>query len=665
MRILTAVFLGLFAFTSFSQSIVGGEYFYDTDPGVGSGSFFSVSANSTISEVVSASTTGLPSGFHSLFIRLKDASGRWSHYEKRSFYIFSAPVPSPDIISGEWFVDTDPGVGNGTAYAFTPGIISSATISVPTTGLAQGTHIFYSRVKDNSGRWSHYEQSYFYIFDNTSSSSSIAAGEWFIDTDPGVGNGTAFTPTAGVNSSTAFSIPTAGVSSGFHTLYIRVKDNLGKWSHYEQAYFYILDNTSTPSTSFVRGEYFFNNDPGLGNGTNFSVPNQSSITGLPISIPSTGLPDGDHTVSVRLLDNMGKWSHYETKKFYICGNLIGMPSYSGNTTFCQGQQISINGIPVNDISTAYWTGPNNFYLQSTVLVRNNAAPSMSGEYRFYVVSQGGYNCDTNFVSVHVTVNPTYNNYQQKTLCYGDTLKVGNYNYTTTGFYTTTLQTILGCDSIISTSLNILPLNKRTQTIQLCAGDSYTIGSHTYTSNGTYYDTLISYKGCDSIIVTNLSIGDPILNTQVTLVDTILTSLATGVTYQWLDCNNNLAPISGSTSSMFVAQSGKYAVKVTSIACPSSFAISDCIEINYLGLNKAEHLKVVNLYPNPNNGYFYIEAIEFDGVSYEITDLQGRLLQSSILMEAKTKLDIHMFASGTYLVHVTKGSVSNVYKVTKE
>jgi hypothetical protein len=369
---------------------------------------------------------------------------------------------------------------------------------------------------------------------------------------------------------------------------------------------------------------------------------------------------------VRFLDDTGKWSHLETRSIYICGDLIGMPSYSGNTTFCQGQQININGIPVNNISTAYWTGPNNFYLQSTVLVRNNASPSMSGTYRFNVVSQGGYHCDTNYVSVNVTVNPSYNNYQQKTICYGDTLHVGNQKYTTTGFFTTTLQTTLGCDSVISTSLNVIPQNKRTQTIQLCTGQTYTIGNHTYTTNGTYYDTLVSFKGCDSIVITNLSIGNPILNTQVTYLDSTLISSASGVTYQWLDCNNNLAPIPGETSSSFyVTQNGKYAVQLTSISCPGVTAISDCIEVNYLGLSSSTIFDLVKLYPNPNNGYFYIETEEYNAITYEITDLQGRLLQTSLLTAEKTTLDIHSFAAGTYLVRLIKGEINNVYKVTKE
>jgi uncharacterized repeat protein (TIGR03803 family) len=44
----------------------------------------------------------------------------------------------------------------------------------------------------------------------------------------------------------------------------------------------------------------------------------------------------------------------------------------------------------------------------------------------------------------------------------------------------------------------------TQSPSICPGQSYTVGTHTYTAPGTYKDTLISYHGCDSIITTVLN-----------------------------------------------------------------------------------------------------------------------------------------------------------------
>ncbi len=45
-----------------------------------------------------------------------------------------------------------------------------------------------------------------------------------------------------------------------------------------------------------------------------------------------------------------------------------------------------------------------------------------------------------------------------------------------------------------------------QTVTICSGQSVTVGSNTYTSSGIYSDTLLSQLGCDSIVTTNLTVN---------------------------------------------------------------------------------------------------------------------------------------------------------------
>jgi uncharacterized repeat protein (TIGR03803 family) len=96
--------------------------------------------------------------------------------------------------------------------------------------------------------------------------------------------------------------------------------------------------------------------------------------------------------------------------------------------------------------------------------------------------------------------------QSPTICPGDTLVVGIHTYSATGTYTDTLtQRISGCDSIVTTNLNVLLTNKTNQSFTKCAGYNLVVGTHTYTNTGIFKDTLISHKGCDSIVTTNLTI----------------------------------------------------------------------------------------------------------------------------------------------------------------
>jgi len=105
----------------------------------------------------------------------------------------------------------------------------------------------------------------------------------------------------------------------------------------------------------------------------------------------------------------------------------------------------------------------------------------------------------------VNSNITFTNNQ--TICIGETYTINGNIYDTTGTYVDSLQTIAGCDSIITTNLTILSISAgssiNNQTI--CIGDSIMLGTSTYFMTGTYYDTLISSNSCDSIVTTNLMV----------------------------------------------------------------------------------------------------------------------------------------------------------------
>lgn len=669
------IFLLFTPFLLKAQTIVEGEYFLNTDPGIGNGTAFTFTPKDSISEVISIPTSNFNTGFHTLYFRIKDELNRWSHYESSSFYVLenTSAIPSSfSIVSGEYFLDNDPGVGNGTPFSLTPNDTISETIFIPTSNLPSGFHTLYIRLKDELNRWSQYESTSFYVLkaeNNAANNPLIVSGEYFIDTDPGVGNATTFSVNASDSISEIIAIPTTNFTAGFHSLHIRLKDELNRWSHYEKSTFYILkEPANANSTTFLRGEYFIDTDPGVGNGIAFVVPAQQDLTNFPISIDISAYADEEHTLHIRLMDSEGKWSHYESRDFYICGDLIDQPSLVlSNTTFCQGTQLSVTGIPVNDISSAFWTGPNDFFLESVVLVRNNALPSMSGTYTFHVVSEGGYHCDTNTVSINLTVHPSHSTYQQVDICYGDTLFVGNTAITEAGFHTTFLTSQNGCDSIISTSLNILPKNIHTQVIQRCIDETYTINGNTYTSSGTYYDTLVSVKGCDSIVVTNLFIGEPIIDTYISFSDSTLTAAANDVLYQWINCDADFSPIPGATNKeLHLTSSGNYAVQLTSTICPYISVTTDCFEANNLHTPSLLWTNFIKIYPNPNQGFFTLELQDYENVVVNVKDIQGRLiLTKDKLLSAISTIDISAYAAGTYLLEVVKNGEGNVFKIVRE
>ena len=79
------------------------------------------------------------------------------------------------------------------------------------------------------------------------------------------------------------------------------------------------------------------------------------------------------------------------------------------------------------------------------------------------------------------------------------------SFTQTGVYTTILSSVNGCDSTIITDLTVFPSLSISNFQSICEGDTYSIGNSSYTMPGSYIDILISLNGCDSVVNTNLTV----------------------------------------------------------------------------------------------------------------------------------------------------------------
>jgi Secretion system C-terminal sorting domain len=300
--------------TNNAGNIAAAEFFIDTDPGVGNGTAIAVPSGSTSNFVATVPTTSLAGGFHFVAIRTKDTDGIWSLFETRGFYISSTTVNAGNIIAAEFFVDTDPGVGNGTAIAVPSGSSSTFVTTVPTTSLTNGFHFIAIRTKDATGNWGLFENRGFYISSATANVGNITAAEFFIDTDPGVGNGTSIVVSPGSSSAFVATVPTTSLASGFHFIAIRTKDADGNWGLFENRGFYISTAT-TNMADITAGEYFFDTDPGIGNGAafNFTTPGQTVTQAMSLNVP-VGLSQGNHLLILRVKDANGFWSLFDTAR---------------------------------------------------------------------------------------------------------------------------------------------------------------------------------------------------------------------------------------------------------------------------------------------------------------------------------------------------------------
>jgi len=191
----------------------------------------------------------------------------------------------------------------------------------------------------------------------------------------------------------------------------------------------------------------------------------------------------------------------------------------------------------------------------------------------------------------------------------------------------------------------------TETLVACNEFTW-INDITYTeSNNTATVTLTNAAGCDSLVTLNLTIVN--VDASVQQNDITLTANATDAEYQWVDCNNNNAPIEGADDQTFEAtQNGSYAVQVTQNGCTE---LSDCFEITTvsvleLGLNQKPSFK---LYPNPVQ---HVLSVDFDKVTeIEIYNVTGKLVNRFVGLQ-QYRIDVSAYPAGLYVVRTPELSL---------
>jgi hypothetical protein len=305
-----------------AQNITGLEYYFNSDPGFGAGAQVSTGSPTQVLNQFNfdIDITPLSEGFHHLFIRVKDDQEQWSHSWSRMLYkdLFTPP-PGASVTNAEYYFNSDSGYGNGTALSFSPtGELVSGNYAIDISALPEGFHMLYIRVKDDKGHWSHTHHRMLYkdVY-NPPAAVEVTHMEYYFNSDPGFGHATSlsFAPSGELVSGN-YAVDVSNLPEGFHMLYIRAKDDQGKWSHTHHRMLFKDIYTPPPAVEVVKMEYFFNTDPGYGLGTALPfTPAGENVSGN-FAIDVSSLPFGFHNLYVRVKDDQGKWSHTHHRLFF-------------------------------------------------------------------------------------------------------------------------------------------------------------------------------------------------------------------------------------------------------------------------------------------------------------------------------------------------------------
>lgn len=252
----------------------------------------------------------------------------------------------------------------------------------------------------------------------------------------------------------------------------------------------------------------------------------------------------------------------------------------------------------------------------------------------------------------LTINLSFDNQVTSSIslssCGPYTVPSGDETYTSSGNYEDTVQSVDGCDSIINIDLSVNQDKQRNISIQGC--NSYTVpsGDETYTTEGTYRDTIPTVAGCDSVLIIDLTLGS--LDTSVSVSGKTLIANSQSASYQWLICDSTgLKPIDGSSSKRFQPfKSASYAVALEQGDCKDTSA---CYEVNNVGLEDKGKAKGLKVYPNPATDELNIQTpTNTDRLSL-ITLTGQRVKDRQVGKQGTTSMDLSGLSDGVYLLKI--------------
>ncbi len=137
----------------------------------------------------------------------------------------------------------------------------------------------------------------------------------------------------------------------------------------------------------------------------------------------------------------------------------------------------------------------------------------AGTYSDTLTSAGG--CDS-VVTLFLTVNPVYNIALVEEICQGESVAFAGLTITESGVYTDSLQSMKGCDSVVTLTVTVQPVYNVTVSHVMCQGESFDFNGEILTESGAYVDTLPTIHGCDSVITLTLTVN-PVYNTPISYV----------------------------------------------------------------------------------------------------------------------------------------------------
>ena len=270
--------------------------------------------------------------------------------------------------------------------------------------------------------------------------------------------------------------------------------------------------------------------------------------------------------------------------------------------------------------------------------------------------QSIYGCDS-IVTMHLTLIEAYQTEVEATAC--ELYEWGGETFVESGVYEHTFTSMHGCDSTVMLHLIINRHDEVDFLVDTC--DSFEWNGIEYTESGLYQGTFTNAMGCDSIVSMLLHItrspeaitieGSTLIDAYQTPSESYAVACETVLDYvEWNIIPETAGVIEpeGLTTSILwnTAFTGEAVIKVK--AGNTCGEIESEIAVNVV-TNVNEHLVQANIYPNPTQGQVTIEAYSLKSVA--VSNTLGQILITEETESNEIQLNLSQFASGIYLIHI--------------
>jgi hypothetical protein len=156
--------------------------------------------------------------------------------------------------------------------------------------------------------------------------------------------------------------------------------------------------------------------------------------------------------------------------------------------------ISIEELPEFDMAEAF------SFCDGESVVVNGIEYTEEGVFTQEMQTVAG--CDS-ILTVDITVFDTFEIGEQFDLCEGDSVIVNGEIFTTAGVFEQEFLTVDGCDSIVNIQINLFESFESMEQFSICEGDSVIVNGEIFTEAGNFVQEMQTASGCDSI--TNIEI----------------------------------------------------------------------------------------------------------------------------------------------------------------